>query len=50
MSTPFGAIDGNNHFFQKSAQKLLAIAICGGRRRPDFVQIGTERVNFLLLL
>src|SRR2546430_10628651 len=46
--SPFGAIDGNNHLFQKSTQKLFAIAIRGGRRRPDFVQIGTERENFLL--
>src|SRR5207253_8845155 len=36
MSTPFGAIDSNNHLFQKSTQKLFAIAIRGGRRRPDF--------------
>src|SRR2546429_6027626 len=49
MSTPFGAIDSNNHLFQKSTQKLFAIAIRGGRRRPDFVQIGTERENFLFL-
>src|SRR5260370_39381482 len=49
MSTPFGAIDSNKHLFQKSTQKLFAIAIRGGRRRPDFVQIGTERENFLFL-
>jgi hypothetical protein len=39
----------HNHFFQKSSRKLLAIAIGGGRRRPDFVQIGTERGNSLFL-
>src|SRR5271165_5356353 len=49
MSAPFGAIDGNNHLFQKSAQQLFAIAIRGGRRFPDFMQIGTERKNFLFL-
>src|ERR1019366_385614 len=27
--------------------KLFAIAIRGGRRGPDFVQIGTERANFI---
>jgi hypothetical protein len=31
------------HFFEKSSQNLLAIAIGGGRLRPDFVQIGSER-------
>src|SRR5215469_6711924 len=49
MSAQFGGIDGNNHFLQKSAQKLFAIAIRGGRCRPDFMQIGTERENFLFL-
>src|SRR5215471_9113214 len=47
MSAPFGAIDGNNDFFQKSAQQLFAISIRGGGRRPDFMQIGAERENFL---
>jgi predicted ABC-type ATPase len=32
MNASFGAIEGNNHFFQKSAQQLFAIAIRGGRR------------------
>src|SRR5271157_315853 len=49
MSPSFGAIDGNHHLFQKSAQKLFAIAVHGGRRRPDLMQIGSERENFLLL-
>src|SRR5215467_10606446 len=47
MGKPFDAIDGNNHFFQKSAQQLFAISIRGGGRRPDFMQIGAERENFL---
>jgi hypothetical protein len=49
MSAPFMPIDGHNHLFQKSAQKLFAIPIRGGWRSPDFVQIGTERENFLFL-
>src|SRR5207253_3243287 len=49
MSAPFIPIDGHNHLFQKSAQKLFAIPIRGGWRSPDFVQIGTERENFLFL-
>src|SRR2546425_3574642 len=49
MSAPFVPIDGHNHLFQKSAQKLFAIAIRGGRRCPDFMQIGTEREDFLFL-
>ena len=49
MPAAFGSIHTHNHFFQKSSQKLLAIAIAGGRRRPDFVQIGTELENFLFL-
>src|SRR6266852_2647389 len=49
MSTPFGAVDSNNHFFQKSAQKFFAIAIRGSRRRPHSVQIRTERTNSFLL-
>jgi hypothetical protein len=49
MSTAFVPIHMHNHFFQKSTQELLAIAICGSRRRPDSMQIGTERENFLFL-
>src|SRR5215471_4659261 len=49
MSAPFIPLDGHNHLFQKSTQKLFAIPIRGGRRPPDFVQIGTERENFLFL-
>src|SRR5260370_188901 len=45
MRTTFGPIHPNDHFFDKSTQKLLAIAIRGGRRYPDFIQIGTERTN-----
>src|SRR5260370_13518360 len=47
MSTTFGPIHGNDHFFQKSTQKFFAIAIRGGRRHPDFVQIGTEKANLI---
>ena len=47
MSTMLGPIDGNNHFFEKSTQKLFAIAIRGGRRGPDFCQIGTKRLDFI---
>src|SRR6266481_7407607 len=49
MPTAFSPIHTHNHFFQKGSQKLLAIAICGGRRRPDFMQIGAERENLLFL-
>ena len=49
MPTAFDAIHTHNHLFQKGSQKLLAIAICGGRRRPDFLQIEAERENFLFL-
>ncbi len=49
MRKAFGAIHSHNHFFQKGAQKLFAIAIRGGRRRPDFSQIGAERENLLFL-
>ena len=46
-STPFGPIDGNNHFFRKSGERLFAIAIRGGRRRPDFMRDGDARADFL---
>ena len=49
MRAAFSLIHCHNHFFQKSAQKFFAISIRGGRGHPDFVQIGAERVNFLLL-
>src|SRR5271165_873339 len=49
MSAPLGAIDGNHHLFQKSAQQLFAITIRSGRCRPDFMKIGTERKNLLFL-
>ena len=47
MSTTIGPIDGNKDIFQKSAQKLFAIAIGGDRRCPDFCQIGTKRLDFI---
>ncbi len=46
----FGPIDSNNDFFQKSAQELFAIAIRGGRRCPDFGQIGTEKTDFVVFI
>jgi hypothetical protein len=47
MRAAFGPIHTHQHFFQKSTQKLLAIAIRGGRGAPNFVQIGAESENFL---
>jgi hypothetical protein len=41
-------IDGSYHLFQERAQKLFAIAVCSGRCRPDFMQIGAERAQFVL--
>src|SRR5246127_2563512 len=49
MSAPFGAYDRNDYFFQKSAQKLFAVAVRGGRCAPNFAQIGTERANLIFL-
>jgi hypothetical protein len=49
MRAAFSLIHSHHHFFQKSAQKLFAITIRGGRRRPDFVQIGAEREQLLFL-
>src|SRR6516164_7491289 len=45
MSTVFRPIYGNDDLIQKSPQKLFAIPIRGARRRPDLVQIRTERTN-----
>src|SRR5437870_8921164 len=50
MRPSCGPIDGNNHFFQQSTQQLFAIVIRGGRRRPDFVEISTERADLFFLL
>src|SRR5262249_51597842 len=49
MRPSCGPIDGNNHFFQQSTQQLFAIAIRGGRRHPDFVEISTERADLFFL-
>src|SRR5512147_95256 len=47
MGAMFRPIDGNHYFFQKRTQKFFAIAIRGGRRGPDFLQIGTESAKFI---
>src|SRR4029077_7872411 len=45
MRTMFGPIHSNDHFFHKSTQEFFAITIRGSRRRPNLVQIGTERTK-----
>jgi hypothetical protein len=50
MRPSCGPIHGNDHFFLQSTQQLFAIAIRGGRSRPDFVEINTQPEDLFLLL
>lgn len=45
MGPIFVAIESHDYFFQQRPQKLLAIAIGGGGRGPDFAQIGTKSTD-----
>jgi hypothetical protein len=43
------AVDVKNHFFDKTAQELLAIAVGGGGRRPHPPEIRAQREELLAL-
>src|SRR6516162_8741740 len=49
MGAACGAVHVDDDFFQQRTEQLLAIAIRGGRCRPDFPEISTKREEFLFL-
>jgi len=47
--TPLRPVDVKDHFFDETAQQLLAIAVCGGGRRPHPPEIRAQREQLLAL-